>query len=201
MLKVISMKRLKLLVTFIVLTSLFACESRITFSEPQPTDTDNLSKFPKRLQGQYVSLADNSILTISEKLIQRIYDFDYKFHPNELDNTFQFSGDTLIDLVTNEKTIVKRDGDSLLYHVYYVDTLFQMDYDNVVRKFKGYYFLNTRYSKTSWYVQKVQLLKGQLVISSISTKEEIENLKEVTETIDTIPPYQFTPKKNNLKNL
>ena len=74
-----------------------------------------------------------------------------------------------------------------------------MDYDNVVRKFKGYYFLNTRYSKTSWYVQKVQLLKGQLVISSISTNEEIENLKEVTETTDTIPPYQFTPKKKQFK--
>ena len=48
----------------------------MTFNEPQPTDTDNLAKFPDRLQGQYLSLADNSELVIGDKLIQRIYDFD-----------------------------------------------------------------------------------------------------------------------------
>ena len=49
-------------------------------------------------------------------------------------------------------------------------------------------------------MSKVQLLKGQLVISSISTKEEIENLKEVTETTDTIPPINLHRKKQ-FKNL
>jgi hypothetical protein len=179
---------------------LFACEPPVTFNEPQPTDIDNLSKFPKRLQGQYMSLADNSTLSISDKLIQRIYDYDYKIHPNQLDSTTQLSGDTIIDLTTNEKTVIKRDGDSLINHAHYIDTLFQMDYDNVVRKFKGYYFLNTRYDKTSWEVKKIQLEKGQLVISGISTKEDIENLKEITETAtDTIPPYKFTATKKQFK--
>ncbi len=179
---------------------MFACEPPVTFNEPQPTDIDNLSKFPKRLQGQYMSLADNSTLSISDKLIQRIYDYDYKIHPNQLDSTTQLSGDTIIDLTTNEKTVIKRDGDSLINHAHYIDTLFQMDYDNVVRKFKGYYFLNTRYDKTSWEVKKIQLEKGQLVISGISTKEDIENLKEITETAtDTIPPYKFTATKKQFK--
>src|SRR5690606_16120241 len=99
------MKRLKLISTFIILTSLLACEPPVTFNEPQPADTDNLSKFPKRLQGQYLSLADNSTLSISDKLIQRTYDYDYKVHQNQLDSTFRLSGDTIIDLETNEKTI------------------------------------------------------------------------------------------------
>ena len=194
------MKRLKLISTFIILTSLSACEPPVTFNEPQPTDTENLSKFPKRLHGQYCSLADNSTLSISEKLILRTYDYDYKVHPNQLDSTSRLLGDTIIDLTTNEKTVVKRDGDSLITHIHYIDTLFQMDYDNVVRKFKGYYFLNTRYDKTSWEVKKIQLVKGQLVISSISTKEDIENLKEITETAtDTIPPYKFTATKKQFK--
>lgn len=191
------MKRLKLI---FILTSLFACEPPVTFNEPQPTDTDNLSKFPKRLQGQYLSLADNSTLSISDKLIQRIYDYDYKVHPNQLDSSSQLSGDTIIDLKTNEKTIIKRDGDSLITHVHYIDTLFQINYDNVVRRFKGYYFLNTRYDKTSWEVKKVQLAKGQLVISSISKKFDIENLKEITETPqDTVPPYKFAATKKQFK--
>jgi hypothetical protein len=179
---------------------MFACEPPVTFNEPQPTDTDNLSKFPKRLQGQYLSLADNSTLSISDKLIQRIYDYDYKVHSNQLDSASRLSGDTIIDLTTNEKTLIKREGDSLITHVHYIDTLFQMDYDNVVRKFKGYYFLNNRYDKTSWEVKKVQLSKGQLVISSISTQLDIDNLEEITETpTDTVPPYKFTATKKQFR--
>jgi hypothetical protein len=194
------MKALKLLWTILLLASLVACEPPVTFTEPQPTGVTNLSKFPKRLQGEYFSLADNSSLLISATHIQRIYDFDHKVHPNQLDSTSKLSGDTVINLITNEKTIVTRYGDSLVMHVYYTDTLFLMDYDNVVRRFKGHYFLNTRYNKTSWEVKKMQLTKGQLVISSIATQLEIDNLKEITETpSDTVAPYAFTATKKQFR--
>ena len=194
------MKKLKLIFIFFIFICFFACEPPVTFNEPQPTDTDNLSHFPIRLQGKYMSLADNSTLLISDKLIQRVFDYDDKIHPNQLDNSSQLSGDTLIDLNTTEKTIVNHDGDSLIIHIHYVDTLFQMNYDNAVRKFKGYYFLNTRYDKTSWEVKKAQLSKGQLIISSISTKLDIDNLKEIIEIpTDTVPPYKFTVTKKQFK--
>jgi len=182
------------------LTSLIACEPSVTFTEPQPTDTDNLSNFPKKLQGNYLSLADSSTLIIGEKLIQRVYDFDYKIHPNQLDSTSKISGDTIINLETKEQALIKRDGDSILIHIHSIDTLFLMDYDNVVRKFKGYYFLNNRLDKTSWTVKKLQLSKGQIIISSISTKQDPENLKEITETPqDTIQTYKFTATKKQFK--
>ena len=194
------MKQLKFITTIIILTSLSACEPPVTFNEPQPTDTDNLSKFPDRLQGQYLSLADNSTLVIGDKLIQRIYDFDQKIHPSQLDSNSRLSGDTIINLTTNTREVVKRDGDSLVTHIHYIDTLFQMDYDNVVRKFKGYYFLNKRYDKESWEVKKIELSKGQLVVSSISTKQDIENLKIITEsTQDTVAPYKFATTKKQFK--
>jgi len=190
------MKTVKIFLMTVVLISLFACEARITFNEPQPANVENLLKFPQRLQGQYLSLEDSSILSIDNKLIQRIYDFDYKIHPIELNSTLILNGDTLIDINTNEKTIIKHDGDSLIIHVHYIDTLFQMDYDNVVRKFKGYFFLNTRYGKESWEVKKMQLEKKKLVISRISTENEIKKLKEITETSqETEPPYNFTTTK------
>ena len=182
------------------MTSLVACEPSVTFTEPQPVDTDNLSEFPRRLKGVYLSLSDSSILSINDKQIQRTYDFDCKIHPNQLDSTARLSGDTLINLETKERELIKRDGDSLKIHIHSVDTLFQMDYDNVVRKFKGYYFLNTRYNKTSWAVEKMNLSKGQLIISSISTKEDIENLKKITETTqDTVTNYNFTASKKEFK--
>lgn len=196
------MKRLNLISTFIILTSLFACEPPVTFNEPQPTDIDNLSKFPKRLQGQYLNFADNSILFVSDKLIQRIYDFDYKVHLNQLDSAEQLFGDTIINVKTKERTLVKHDGDSLITHVHYIDTLFQINYNDVVRKFKGYYFLNKRYDKSSWVVKKIQLTKGQLILSSISTKLDIENLKEISETPqDTVPPFKFSATKKQFKQI
>lgn len=188
------------LTTLIVSICLTACEPPVTFNEPQPTGAENLSKFPNRLQGQYLSIADGSTLSIDDQSIQRIYDYDYKIHPSQLDSNSRLSEDTIIDIRTSEKTISKRDGDSLIIHVHGIDTLFHLSYDNVVRKFKGYYFLNTRYDKESWSVNKVELLKGQLKISSISTKQDVEILKEITETPqDTIPPYKFTVTKKQFK--
>lgn len=195
------MKQLSLFSTIIILTGLYSCgEPPVTFNEPQPTDIKNISKFPDLMQGQYLSLADNSVLVIGAKLIQRIYDFDQKIHPSQLDSNSRLSGDTIINLTTNTKEVVKRDGDSLVTHIHYIDTLFQMDYDNVVRKFKGYYFLNKRYDKESWEVKKIELSKGQLVVSNISTKQDIENLKTITEsTQDTVAPYKFATTKKQFK--
>ncbi|MHB1277531.1 MAG: hypothetical protein ACYC1Q_03970 [Bacteroidia bacterium] len=195
------MYQLKQISTLIILAGLIACGPAATFDEPQPAETENLSKFPRRLQGQYLSLADNSVLEIGDKLIQRIYDYDYVVHPNELDSTHHLLGDTLVNLNSNERTRIRREGDSIIIHIHAVDTLFQMNYDNVVRKYKGYYFLNTRYGKTSWEVKKVQLSKGRLTIGSISTKLDLENLKEITETAqDTVPRTTFTVTKKQFKD-
>ncbi|MBK8808084.1 MAG: hypothetical protein IPO21_16155 [Bacteroidales bacterium] len=194
------MKRLKIISTIIILTSLLACEPSVTFTDPQPIDMNNLSKFSIKLQGQYLSLSDNSTLIIGEKLIQRIYDYNYKIHPNQLDSNSRIYGDTIINLNTFERAIIRQDGDSLILHIHNIDTLFQMDLDNVVRKFKGYYFLNTCYDKTSWSVKKMQLSEGELIISSISTKQDLENLKEITETPkDTVQTYKFTATKKQFK--
>ncbi|HRN34565.1 MAG TPA: hypothetical protein PLC76_07400 [Saprospiraceae bacterium] len=194
-------KKLRLITTVIILTSLFACQPPVIFNEPQPTDTENLSIIPERLQGLYLSLEDSSTLLISDKLIQRIYDFDLEVNPSQLDSTSKLSGDTLINLETNEKQIIRRVGNNLITHIHSIDTLFQMDYDNVIRKFKGYYFLNKRYDKTSWEVKKVELKKGQLVISSISSELDVDNLKEITETpTDTVAPNKFTVTKKQFKD-
>ena len=187
------MIRLRIISAIIILTSLIACDGPLaTFSDPQPIEIDNLTKIPKRLQGQYLNLTDNSKLIIDDQQIQRIYDFDIKGHRNQLDSNTRIFGDTLIDLETKKKSLVKFDGDSVIIHQHQIDTLFHFDNDNVIRKFKGYYFVSTRYDKENWEVQKLQLSKGQLVMSSISTKLDIDNLKAITETTqDTISPYKF----------
>lgn len=194
------MNKRKTLLTIIVIVLLSSCEPIATFNEPQPVETDNLTIFPKRLQGKYLSIEDNYILTINDRLIQRTFDGDDKIHINELDSTEQLIGDTIINLETNQKTPVKRESDSLLIHKHYVDTMFQINYDNVVRKFKGYYFLSKRYEKESWEVMKVKLTRGELTISRISEQQDIENLSKITETPkDTIAPINFKATRKQFK--
>lgn len=188
------------LLALIAVANLFACTEPVTFTEPQPAAVENLPAIPKRLQGRYIGVSDHSKLIVSDKLIQRISDYDYKFHRSELDSNELLSGDTIIDLKSNEKTLIRREKDSLIYHVHQLDTLFELSYDNVIRKFKGYYFLNIRYDKTAWDVKKMQLSKGRLIISSLSSKEDIDNLKSITETPqDTTSPYRFRASKKQFK--
>jgi len=194
------MKLLYKILFFIFVTNLFSCKTSITFNEPQPVGIKNLSTLPQSLKGQYFSCSDSSTLLVESKIIQRIYDFNFKIHKNQLDSNQVLIGDTLIDNQTKERTLIICNGDSLIIHLHYIDTLFQLNYDNPVRKFKGYYFLNINHDKVGWEVKKIYLKKGQLKISSVSTKQDLEILKEIIESpIDTVPPYKFTVSKKQFK--
>ncbi|MFM7218324.1 MAG: hypothetical protein ACKO1U_09920 [Bacteroidota bacterium] len=176
-------------------------EPMVTFSEPQPANTDNLKVFPYRLLGRYLSLLDSSTLIISEKSILRSFSFSSKIHPSQIDQDYRVSGDSIINTKTKEVRVAKREGDSLVAEFDFTDTLFLMDYDNVLRKFKGYYFMNKRKDKQSWEVKKIDFTGNRLIVGSISTINEIENLKTLTEsTEDTTAPYNFSTTKKQFKD-
>ncbi len=194
------MKRLLFIVAPLFVLGIVACEPPVTFTEPQPVDKDNLPQFPTRIQGSYTSLSNQSTLVITDKCIVRSYSFYQKSHQDQLESTFALVGDTLTDTTTGEKTLAQRDGDSLILHIVGIDTLFQLDSDHLLRRFKGHYFLNKRSDNATWEVQKMSLSKGQLVVSGISSEQEIENLKAITKsTNDTVAPYVFAPTKQQFK--
>jgi hypothetical protein len=195
------MKQLKPIIILIVISTLVACKrSLVSFNESQPTNTESLPKIPERLKGNYFNPKDNSLLTISEILIRKTYDFDKKIHINELDSLDILSGNTIINSKTNEKTLVKREGDSLIYHVHFSDTIFVLNQNNILKKYKGYYFLNTAFDENNWEVKKLKLANGKLTFGSINSIEEINSLEKITETPhDTISPYKFKPTKKQFK--
>ncbi len=194
------MKALRFILTGIGLTSLLSCDPIVTFTEPQPEGAGNLSKFPKRIQGHYLSMEDSSTLQVDNGLMQRIYDIEQKIHPNQLSSDEKLSGDTLFNLKNNEKTPVRIEGDSIIYKMHYIDTLFCIDTGNVLRKFKGYYFLNSRFGKSGWEVKKIQLSGGQLIVSGITEQSDIDNLKAIAETVqDTVLPYQYKASRKQFK--
>jgi hypothetical protein len=178
---------------------LYSCEPAATFDKPQPDNVKSLASFPEGIQGKYLSADQASIVTISDKLITRHYDFDFKKHKDSIGSSYKLVGDTLIEQTdgTKEKVVVK--GDTIIQHVNSTDTLFNISANNVLKKFKGYYFLNNRYSDDAWEVKKLWLKKGGLTVGSISDKDDIQKLKDLTEATADTTSTQFTLTRRQFK--
>lgn len=190
-------------ITFIICIStllLDSCEPAATFDKPQPNDVKSLTAFPRRIQGKYVANDHASIVTITDKLITRFYDFDFKEHKDSLGSSYKLVGDTLINLTDSTKETVFVKGDTIFQHFQGTDTLFNISVDNVLKKFKGYYFLNSRYSDNAWEVKKLLLQKGILTIGNISNEGDIKKLKEITETAADTTSTHFTLTRRQFKS-
>lgn len=189
----------KVFFIFLFSTFLIGCSPAILFEEPQPPDTKELIEFPEKLHGDYQSLSNSSVLQISKNAIVRVYDFNFKEHINDLDTNLKLSGDTLIDLKIGDKMIVQVIDDTIYQGFYSVDTLFLISQTNVLKKYKGHYFLSSTFDTMTWEVKKLSLNKLNLVISRISGKEDLELLKEITETQTDTASFNFKPTQKQFK--
>jgi hypothetical protein len=197
------MKALKQLAVIWVMILFFACEPPVTFKEPQPADAKNLTSFPRRLRGTYFSLADSGLIRIDARTICLLYDAN-SMQPNDSDAIhISVTGDTSIrysvshNLQSLSISLSEEEGSR---RQYFADTIFVIDQDHLLRKWRGYYFLNTRYDQDSWQVRRLSLKKGELSIGEISQEEEIKSLKAIAESFqDTVAPYQFKLSKKQFK--
>ncbi len=146
-----------------------ACEPAATFSEPQPVDKSGITSFPNRVQGIFASADQSSSITISERLITR----SYYFEPGDT------AGLTVKAEYNNETISAETALTGKL-----TDTLFNIAAGDILKKFKGYYFLNKQFAERGWEVSKLLLKEGQLTISNIQSGQDIQKLKSITETVD-----------------
>lgn len=172
---------------------LSGCQPQVTFTEPQPKGANHLKEIPSRLTGHYLSEDKASFIMISDKMILQTYDSELKTAKTDLPAGQKLTGDTLTDESTGDRLKVNVIGDSLVQHVHETDTLFRLSSGNVLTKFKGSFFLNSRIDNDSWSVQKLSLSKGVLELAAISTNEEIDNLRQVTEAAEDSTCYTFNP--------
>jgi hypothetical protein len=181
-------------------TLIISCDGpAVTFEHPQPIDASDQPRFPKNVTGQYLSLLDSSVITITNMAITRGFNIKYIMCKKELDTMKQCTliKDTLYNARTREKICVININDSLYSPYHLQDTLFCISDKHLLRKDKGYYFLNMQY-RSGWEVQKLEYGKTKLSICSISDLQEIEDLKEITEsTGDSV--VQFDPDKKQLR--
>ena len=192
------MKKISAVLVLSLVFILFACQP-VTFTEPQPKNVAELTAFPARLHGKYLNAGDSSLLQITASSMIISYRYDEKIHVSQLDSTEQLIGDTLFDMVTARGKLIRIEGDSIVKPVSGSDTLFNINEKNVLKKFKGYYFLNTSDSPGNWQVQKLELAKGKLTLSSLNAKEDLDQLIEITEYPQDTTAYVFTPSKQQFK--
>ncbi|WP_243348319.1 hypothetical protein [Parabacteroides sp. FAFU027] len=169
------MKRVLLLPLLLLL--LIGCSPVVTFDRPQPAGVDSLTKIPKKLIGKYISNDGSAELVIDPKSMIIRYDYEVKI-PKDSVNWY--------DMSPEEKAASRIEKGWVIQHILDSDTLFQFSEGNVLKKFKGYYILNSLIRENAWFVQKMKLQKGMLTIGEISTEAELDALERVKESpIDT----------------
>lgn len=189
--------RVATLISLFCLLLIGCGEPPVTFTEPMPVAGKTLDKFPKRYRGAYVNQNDGSYLYVDEYFVIRKYDYDFKIHKDSLEPGYMLAGDTILHPEYGKFTIINVEGDYLRQHISWMDTLFILTPESVLKKYKGYLFLNSLSDYSGYETQQMKLKKGVLQFNSISTPEEIEMLNEFEENdSDTIAsPYSPTKRE------
>lgn len=173
-----------------------ACRPSVYFENPQPDNTKNIKKIPKHLHGSYLSIEDSTILTITNRLICEHYHFTEIIHLNEIDSNYILTKDSIFSLQNDEKWAIHYQGDSITVFINFIDTIFHLNDNNLLRKLNRNYFLNRKHETNKWEVKTLSLQKNKLTISSISPNTELETLQEITQTRqDSSYSFQLTKKQ------
>lgn len=149
---------------------LFVSCQQVTFDKPQPEGVKELRELPEKLWGEYISDKGHCKLYIDVNSILCTYEYEVACHKDS----------AMRQEFCNPP--IRSEGDTLVYLVNYTDSLFRVSDNNVMKKYKGYYFMSLRETTNSWVVSKIKLKKGKLTISNIATKDEIDLLEKINES-------------------
>jgi hypothetical protein len=182
--------------------SLNSCKQPlVSFNEAQPQNVNEINAFPKKYIGTYYNLVDKSEIIISKYSVFEKMISEDTINIKELDKNEIIKNDSLFKIKTKEKYPIKRINDSLFTNYIFSDTTFRIGKNNILKKFKGYLFLNKHREKSDfWEVEKLYLSKGVIKLSSIETENELKLLESITETkMDTTKPFKIKPTKKQFK--
>ncbi|MFN5223964.1 MAG: hypothetical protein ACK5DJ_07240 [Bacteroidota bacterium] len=192
----------------ISLFSIMACRPSVLFNVPQPAGEKNLNSIPKRLHGTYVNMAELDTLVVTEKAVLLI-DANSETGPKtEADSFYIVKGNIAIDRKSGDQFYCVQSGDSVTVYYCLPDTIFSLYREDVLRKYKGYFFMNRYYpyseadNSSGWAVQRMHLKRGKIVLSWIGSVEDIENLMRNTEsTKDTMIQQPYSPTRKQFTEL
>jgi hypothetical protein len=199
----------RLMVIMAFITVLFyCCNLSLTFKEPQPAGKKNENQFKNKYLGTYLSIDDSMIIHVYKNLIIGEGGEYFEYTKKELDSMtgFKLRNDTLFTPWTDSGMVIAFRYDTICGYKPTVDTIFRISDDNVLRYYKGSYFLNYKNSEKAWTVEKMGFDKnGYLVIARIKVPDEIEKLQEITKVEElrsedsSVVKYTLQPTRKEFK--
>ncbi|MGD2033817.1 MAG: hypothetical protein PVF73_02100 [Bacteroidales bacterium] len=198
---------LKILLAALLLIAA-TCDPKVKFERPQPNGKKDLETIPARFRGKYQDLSDSTTLTIDARSIVKedlkIARLTKQQLWAEIDTVFE--RDTTVHVVDNMTVDFKFYGDSVQLTTYDADTLFSLFKNHVIRKFRGYHFLNTPLEDNLWKVQIMKASGDSLTLEDLVSQSEADslsmlvNMTIIRDTIeDKIEEYRLNPTKPELK--
>ncbi|MFC2151173.1 hypothetical protein ACFLSE_01485 [Bacteroidota bacterium] len=197
------------IIIFVLLALLISCGPYIWYKTPQPKGGENLSTFPEELLGRYSSVTDTAFIRIeSTKIIK-------EYRENLLMTKVEFreemgdtiSEDTSFTFADNWDIKIKSFGDSVNVFSKKDDELFKISEDQILRGYKGYYFVNFLDTNDFWRVKILKLTGDTLEFDHLLIEEDIEYIKGITavethsDTSEEISEYYLDPTKRELKKI
>lgn len=186
----------------------------VRFETSQPDGTKESKSFSRKTKGEYISCSNpDDKLIVSDNLILNSRTFKFKSHRNDLefDSTIIVDRDVdeeLSQLFIREGYDIEIIGDTINASQINIDTVFQISDNQVLKKFKGSYFLNFKEDESFWNVSRLNLTKDTLLIGQISPSDTllrfdfVDKHEEFNESDSTTTTeYSINPSKKEFKKL
>lgn len=188
------MKALTLIASIILLT---ACGESVRFEVPQPEGVGIQKDFPKRLYGEYSTPNDSSKLLIANGRIIQYSRAAFAEKRDSVDRVEPEDDSIYMEVNKNFSLKLEVRGDSIFYGWSSYDTLFDAAHGDLLKKYKGIYFLNRRMANFSWAVTTLTSFADGVTLGAVSGADDIRKLRNLTNTpSDSI--FRFRPTKKQL---
>ena len=187
-----------------------SCSPTVLFNSPQPDGKKNLVQFPSRYLGEYESLDDTSIFLVEKYMIRERNIVDISVPKTEVDTSQDviLEGNVLTIKESGEKVPVTFRNDSIFGTLTTYDTTFIISDKGILRKYKGYYFMNFWQEGDQWMIYKLKFSNdGTASACGISKDDELDQIKEIV-PVDEVKndqgegqKYIIKPERDDFKEL
>lgn len=196
-------------VVFLLLLFLLGCGPYIWFKVPQPQGRENLDSFPAELQGKYSSVIDTVIIHIEKDKIIREYRENLLMTRTEFrkETGDSIAEDTAFSFNDNWLITVKSFGDSVQIFSKKDDELFHISERQILREYKGYYFLNYKDTNNFWKVKILKLQQDSLEFDFILRDDDMKQIRNITkvevkrDSSGESSKYYLDPTRRELKKI
>lgn len=173
------------------------------FENPQPINDSELSSFPNKFEGIYMS-EDSLFLNITNDMIFSEREYKFRFHKTQLDSLkeyFDVVDEKYISKDTKEIFNSKKVGDSIEFASKNIDTIFKFSETQKAKRINGFLVLNQKDS-IYWKVKLLNLNKNTLTIKQLCSDDDLKRMDSITKIhskkLDSLS-YIISPSRKEFK--